>query len=481
MKQPTLPPAILTVFGITGDLVQRKLLPALYYLAEAKLLPDEFVIVGVTRRGTTVKEVISNVKDRINTEGKVTNTATLRWLSKRINIVTMDLTKQEEYRRLKVELDSYEVQQQVCLNRIFYLAIPAQTFGPVVEMLGVAGLNRGCQHGVAESRLLIEKPFGFDLLSAEELVELLTKHFAEDQTYRIDHFLAKETTQNILTFRSCNPLFKAVWNKQAVDYISITAAEKIGIEGRAVFYDQTGALRDIIQSHLLQLLALVTMDMPQNHTAEEVHKAKLKLLESVELIPPNQVEKRAIRGQYRSYRQEVGNPDSVTETFAMVELSINNERWSGVPILLSTGKAMAVKRTDIEVVFKDHEGQGDDINSLIIRIQPNEGIALELLAKKPGFEHRTQSVHMDFSYHRSFTDDTHPDAYERVLADALQGDRTLFTTSKEVLASWKIVEPILHSWGINSKGLESYDEGSWGPQSAVRLAGRAGVKWPPNV
>jgi glucose-6-phosphate 1-dehydrogenase len=475
-----LDPAIITIFGITGDLANRYLLPALYDLAKAGLMPAHFLIVGITRRGTTTEEVLNNLRHQLEAKGKACDEPTLRRLAERISIITMDLTSQAEYERLKAELDSFEDEQGMCLNRIFYLSIPAQTFGPVVDMLGKAQLNTGCQHGRTDSRLLVEKPFGFDLVSAEELVKRLAVHFKEEQVYRIDHFLAKETAQNILTFRLYNPLFKAVWDRRAIDCIAITAAEKISIEGRAAFYEQTGALRDVLQNHLLQLLTLVTMELPKAPSAKAIHQRKQALLKAVEIIPLDEVKKHAVRGQYRDYTKEVDNADSTIETFAAVRLCIANDRWRGVPMLLTTGKALAEKTTEIRIIFKDHEGLKHITNTLIIRIQPNEGIALELLAKKPGFEDKTQTVHMDFSYSRSFAGSSHPDAYEHLLADAIQGDRTLFTTGEEVLAAWRIIEPILHSWNLDSKDLEIYEPGSWGPAGAAALATRAGAKWPPT-
>lgn len=454
--------ALLVIFGITGDLSQRKLLPALYHLTKDNLLPENFKIVGISRRVITPDEILAKMRQELeDTESKY-DQKTLERLAANISTFTMDLTNLEEYKRLKWELDQIEDQAGVCLNRIFYLAIPSQTFGSVVDLLGEAELNTGCQHQATESRLLVEKPFGSDLSSALSLIDQLSKHFSEDQIYRIDHYLAKETAQNILTFRFYNPLFSAVWNHKTIDHIVITAAETIGIEGRAVFYEQTGALRDVIQNHLLQLLALTTMEKPKDMSAMSIHVEKLKLLKAVVPISPADVPHSSTRGQYANYKKEVKNQDSFTETFAALRLQLDNPRWKGVPLLLVTGKALSEKKTEIAVTFKDPDDPQKTGNTLIIRIEPNEGIGLFVLAKKPGFEHEIQQVHMDFRYSQSFSG-IHPDAYERVLVDTIKGDRTLFATSDEVIAAWKIVDPILKAWHANSNDIEQYPEGSQGP------------------
>jgi glucose-6-phosphate 1-dehydrogenase len=474
MTKTPIESAILTIFGITGDLAARKLLPSLYYLFQAELLPKNFAIVGVTRSGTTVDKLIEKIRTSVESDGVSADQAILDHMAKVIRIVEMDLTNAEDYTRLKKELDAVEDSHGVCMNRLFYLAIPAQTFAHIVGLLAHAELNSGCQHGKAESRLLIEKPFGYDLASAQELIEQLNTAFSEEQIYRIDHYLAKETTQNILTFRFANPLFKAAWDNSLVSHIMITAAEKIGIEGRVAFYEQTGALRDLIQSHLFQLMALVTMEEPKELGSDAIHREKLRLLEAVEPIHADKVANIAVRGQYEGYREEVADPHSMTETYAAVRLAIDNDRWRGVPVLLRTGKGLAEKATEITLVFC--EKPGAETNSLTFRIQPNEGIVVSLQAKKPGFTDEMQEVQMDFLYRNSFVG-IQPDAYQRVLVDALKGDKTLFATSEEVLASWRIVEPILHAWSI-SKELPTYEIGSWGPSEATNLAHNAHIQWP---
>jgi glucose-6-phosphate 1-dehydrogenase len=472
---PALEPAILTIFGLTGDLAQRKLLPALYQLAHDKLLPDSFKIVGISRRDTTVEDVIERIRHGIEARGGTCDEETLAWLREAISIVHMNMTDEHEYAGLKRELDRIEDELGICLNRLFYLAIPSTLFGSVIRRLGQQDLNAGCQHGRAESRLLIEKPFGYDLESAEELIGTIAESFTESQVYRIDHYLAKETVQNILTFRFQNPLLKQSWDGRHISRITITASESIGIEGRAAFYEQMGALRDLVQSHLLQLLALIAMDKPTTMTAKAIHASKEILLRQVKPPHADQMAERAIRGQYKSYREEVGNDDSMVETFAAVRLTIENERWADVPVLIRTGKALKAKTTEITVAFYDPTVSELE-NYLTLYIQPDEGFTLKLHIKKPGFENETQSVDMRFKYDET-VNAAHPDAYERVLVDAVRGDKTLFATSEEVLASWHIIEPIMQAWAQNLSPLHIYDNGSWGPDASQQLAEAAGDGW----
>lgn len=468
-------PSLLVIFGITGDLARRKLLPALYHLAHDQLLPTPYKIVGVTRRGTTTQKVITAIRHSVEATGETCDSRALALLKRNISIVTMDITKPEEYKRLKQELDQIEDELSICMNRLFYLAIPSQVFGPIVKQLGASKLNDGCQHGTSESRLLIEKPFGYDLLSARELIQELAQVFSERQIYRIDHYLAKETVQNILTFRMQNPLFEAVWNNQHISHILVTAAESIGIEGRVNFYEQIGALRDIIQSHLLQIITLITMDKPKIFTPEAIHTAKLEVLRDIAPPHADDMHERTVRGQYQGYRLEVENPSSQTETYSALQLEISNPRWKGVPILLRTGKQLATKLTDVVVVFQ-HSNHPSTKNYLTIRIQPLEGISLSVQVKKPGIRREAEQVNLSFSYGDRVAG-AHADAYERVLADAMRGDKTLFATSEEVLESWRVLQPILDAWGQNRTVLYEYVSGSWGPAAGNELVRKAGTQW----
>jgi glucose-6-phosphate 1-dehydrogenase len=370
----------------------------------------------------------------------------------------MDLTSGKDYAALHEKLDAIETENGVCMNRLYYLSIPPQVYMPVIRLLGEQGLNTSCQHGKAMTRLLVEKPFGFNLQSAKDLINETAEVFGEEQVFRIDHYLAKETVQNILTFRFQNPIFEALWHHKYIANISISAREKIDIEGRAAFYEPLGALRDIIQSHLVQVMAIVTMDKPEVSDSEHVHIAKQQLMEKIESVPADKVAQRVIRGQYEGYREEVNNAESMTETYAAVTVYIDSPRWQGIPIRLSTGKALSERKTEVLVSFHGASGQAN--NDLRFRIQPNEGIELDLVTKKPGFSDELQTTAMDFSYNHDFENHGHPDAYERVLVDAVRGDHTLFATSEEVLASWRVLQPVLDEWAKRSDDLVFYKPGT---------------------
>lgn len=455
---------LLVIFGITGDLSRRYLLPSLYELDRAHLLPDEFEIIGATRRGEEVPTILAGITAELGRQGQAANQAALERLGRRLRIITLDPTHAADQARLKKLLDDIEDERGVCLNRLFYLSTPPAIFGPVVDLLGSSGLNSGCKHGVADSRLMVEKPFGSNLASATELVKRLHKSFKEEQIFRIDHYLAKETAQNILTFRFANPIFQTSWSREHIKAITITAAETIGIEGRVAFYESVGALRDFVQNHLLQLLAITTMAVPSVMDAAHIHAEKSQLLEAIAPIRPGEVGRLATRGQYRGYRAEVANPDSFTETFARLHLTINNDTWRGVPITLESGKRLNERSTTITLVFCAADSR-EPANRLIFRIQPDEGITVELLAKEPGLGNDTKPVDMTFTYATSFATKTQPNAYERVLMDGIRGDQTLFTSSDEVLASWRIVEAVVEEWTKSGAGLITYEPGT--PAAAV--------------
>ncbi len=510
---------VLVIFGLTGDLSKRKLLPALYHLTRRGVLPDGFRVLGISRKGTTVGDVIAVVRDAVSREGPETDTngrdgalprnETLSRLESMLSILDMDISREGDYGLLARELDRIDANAGEPLNRLFYLAIPANLFGTVTARLGKPDINRRGPEG-RESRFLIEKPFGENLETARELIERLDRDFDEEQIFRIDHYLAKETAQNILAFRFGNPLFRGSWNRDRVRAIMISANESIGIEGRTAFYERMGALRDLVQSHLLQLLALVTMRRPDSMDSDSIHKAKEELLAKV--VPPAAERMRddTVRGQYASYRDETGKVGSMTETYAALRLSIDSDEWRGVPVLLRTGKMLREKVTEINMVFGDGEsgncagadavagdgagadavagGAGDggvtagsgspafgECNVLTIRIQPNEGIAVDLRIKKPGFDSLFDDVQLDYCYRSDET--AIPDAYERVLVDGMRGDRTLFASANEVLSCWRISNPILDAWKEPDFPLHVYENGSAGPEAANALARAAGVKW----
>jgi glucose-6-phosphate 1-dehydrogenase len=455
-SSPVLQPSVIVIFGITGDLAQRKLLPALYYLMKANLLHEKTLIVGITRRDVTAEELFSKI-DLDGDPNTDSDPEVVGRIKGALRMYKMSMTEGTDYDKLLQYLNHLEEEQGMCLNRLYYLSIPPQVLGPIVRNLGEHGLNATCQHAAASSRLLVEKPFGYDLTSAKQLIEETGRYFGEDQIFRIDHYLAKETTQNILTFRTHNPIFDKIWDSQHISQVEITASEQIGIEGRAVFYEQTGALRDVVQNHLLQLLAVVAMEPPAAMDSDATHAVKQTLLEQIMPIQPNEIGERAKRAQYEGYKTEVGKDDSFVETYASLNLSIDNPRWKNVPFIVRTGKSLAEKRTDIRVIFGDAKA---DHNELNLRIQPNEGIDVVLNAKKPGFDETLQTVVMDFRYEDNFKNNGHPDAYERVLVDAAKGDHTLFATSDEVLASWRIVESVVKAWEVNGDGLITYKPGT---------------------
>jgi glucose-6-phosphate 1-dehydrogenase len=455
-------PAIVVIFGITGDLVKRKLFPALYGLIKAGLVDDNTKIIGITRQDLSTEAVLSDlIADYPEYDER-----SLKFLKDRFNVQTMDVNSPDDYRKLLETLNKMEDDLGVCLNRLFYLSIPPQVFGNIVTNLGKSGLNKKCKHDIAESRLLVEKPFGYDLKSAEELIRQTNEYFGEDQVFRIDHYLAKETAQNILSFRFNNAIFESIWEERYVARIEISALETIGIENRANFYDQTGALRDIIQSHLLQLLAIVTMEEPLSFSSNDIHTAKIALLNEINPIKTDVVQDLTFRGQYESYRTEVDKPESITETYAAIKVSIDHPRWKNVPIIIKTGKSLNEKKTEVKVTFKRHDKDEKltQHNSLTFRIQPNEGIDIGILVKKPGLDNELDLVDMDFSYGKYFPDGSQPDAYERVLIDAIRGDHTLFSTGQEVLAAWKVIEDILKVWAASGDNLKVYQDNSTGPE-----------------
>ncbi len=480
--------SILVIFGITGDLAKRKLLPALYGLSRENLLPEGFRIIGVSRRGTTNRDIL-DILEKASAPESTENTsdpereAAIRRIGNALRIIDMDIGKTDSYGVLADTLAQADRDSGRPMNRLFYLAIPASLFPTVTARLAEPDINTR-ETGVRESRFLIEKPFGQDLASAQALIDQLGQSFDEAQLFRIDHYLAKETAQNILAFRFQNPLFRGIWNRKHISHILITASEKIGIEGRTAFYDHMGAMRDLVQSHLLQLLALVTMDEPAVMDSRHIHREKEALLSRIQPPTPDKMAERTVRGQYRSYRDETGIPDSKTDTYAALWLEIDTETWRDVPVLIRTGKALARKVTEITLIFADEApGSANRTgrrNCLTLRIQPDEGIAVDFAIRKPGFEDTVEQVQLDYCY-RGLEEPVRSDAYRRVLFDALRGDATLFATDREVLECWRISEPVLNAWKEDRVPLEFYDNGAAGPAGADELAGRAGTEWLPET
>ncbi len=418
-------PTILVIFGITGDLSHRKLLPALAAIKKAGQLPDDFKVLGLSRRQVTAKDVLTD------------DCSSLEPL---IDVQTMDVDDPADYQKLKQQLEKSASQV------IFYFAVPPQAVLPIVKNLGEAGLNG------PEAKLLLEKPFGVDFPSAKKLIEEIDAHYKEDQVYRIDHYLAKEMAQNITVFLGSNTIFRDLWSNSYIESVEITALEKIGIEGRVDLWEQTGTLRDFVQSHLLQLAALVLMEPCSDiFDFAEIPRRRLKALEALQPANP----KASTRGQYKGYREEVGNPDSNIETFARLQLESTDSRWKGVPIFLMTGKKFDRKFTAIRVRFKKPNEAAS--NLLIFRVQPDEGIEIDLWVKKPGYQRELQKLKLDFVYEQGTR---LPDAYEMVIVDAMRSNHSLFASSAEVLASWKVLQPVLEDWADNDKGLVIYEPDS---------------------
>ena len=437
---------ILVIFGITGDLSKRKLLPALYHIFSQQLLPSDVKIIGVSRHDLTIDDLLTSVELCVSEVDNVCDPVVMGRLKAALETIKLDPTSNEDFTQLKQRLETLADGSD--REFLFYMSIPPAAYAPIVENLGKVGLNSD------NCRLILEKPFGHDTQSAKELIAVVNTSFNEDKIYRTDHYLAKDTAQNLLTFRLYNPIFETIWNAEHIKSVHIRAVEQIGIEGRADFYEQTGALRDLIQSHLLQLLALSLMDLPSDLNSDQIHRSKHFFLEQLLPADPSTV----TRGQYQSYRQEVNNSDSTTETYVQLHLKHDAERWQGVDIILETGKALAAKDTSITIEFKtNHEHPS---NNLRFQIQPNEGISLQLVVKKPGLAGGTAHKSLNFDYENAFAANQHIDAYERVLMDAINADQSLFASSDEIMATWQVIQPLLDAWKDNGDGLKLYPTGA---------------------
>lgn len=430
-------PTILIIIGIFGDLSVRKLIPALGKMAAAGALPDSFSILGVTRRSD---EQIDKL---------LINTKKADYLKDKIELLSMNLTEVSDYKKLSEKIKEIEKKLGTEAQHLFYLAVPPQVSQPIIELLGESGLAKE-----GEAKLLLEKPFGVDLDSASELVKYIDKYFDSEQVYRIDHYLAKEMAQNIIVFRENNFLFNETWNNKFITAIKIIAAESIGVEGRAVFYEQTGALRDLIQSHLLQLAALVLMEIPSNEKIDLIPNLRLEALRQLKLASRDSG--KLIRGQYESYQNEVHNIGSSVETFVSLLLESTNPKWLGVPITLTTGKSLDKKFTGIKIFYKNEEGKEN--NQLIFSLQPDEGVELELFAKRPGYDNTVSQHSLKFSFQEYYAN--LPEAYEQVLFNAFNSDHALFTSSAEVLETWRILNEIQNDWKMSSDDLIIYKQGS---------------------
>lgn len=479
-------PIILVIFGATGDLARTRLLPSLYKLARKDLLPPNFFIVGFSRHQLTLTEYRQFIKEEILKRLSKEEFSESFWqkFSLRLSFLSGDFTDPTAFR----DLNTYVRQLAKKSHRIFYLATPPNFYEAIIEELrqsNLAKLEKGLWR-----RVLIEKPFGRDFQSAKALDEKLCAIFAEEEIYRVDHYLGKETVQNILVFRFANSVFETNWNQEFIDCVQITASETDGVGSRGGFYEQTGALRDMVQNHLLNLVALIAMEQPRGLTLKDLVRERHKLLSAVVSYDPLVVDKYVVRGQYgpgkqtAAYRQEPDvNPRSTVETFTAIKLFIHNDRWQDVPFYLRTGKHLAKKVTEISLHFKSTckllfgEKCGNEQNILSLKIQPEEGITFRLIAKKPGFGLELGGAPMEFSYGHAFGQEL-IDSYERVFVDVLAGDRTLFSRSEGIEASWQFIDNILYAWQTQKPPkFPNYPPGSWGPEEADELIEKDSREW----
>ncbi|MDF1479875.1 glucose-6-phosphate dehydrogenase [Leifsonia sp. H3M29-4] len=484
-------PSALVIFGVTGDLSRKKLMPAVYDLANRGLLPPGFALVGFARREWEDQDFAQVVHDAVKQYARTPFDEDV-WmqLSEGIRFVQGEFDEPEAFERLKSTLEELDVQRGTMGNHAFYLSIPPKSFPLVTEQLRNSGLAEPADG--QWRRVVIEKPFGSDLKTARELNAVVESVFPPDSVFRIDHYLGKETVQNILALRFANQLYEPIWNANYVDHVQITMAEDVGVGGRAGYYDGIGAARDVIQNHLLQLLALTAMEEPVSFDAGDLRAEKEKVLSAVRL--PKDLGKHTARGQYAGgwsggervlgFLEEEGmNPLSTTETYAAIRLDIGTRRWAGVPFYLRTGKRLGRRVTEIAVVFKRApqylfaESQTSDLgqNALVIRVQPDEGVTIRFGSKVPGAGMQVRDVTMDFGYGHAFTEAS-PEAYERLILDVLLGDPPLFPRHEEVELSWKILDPIEEYWAKQGQP-EQYRPGTWGPASADALMARDGRSW----
>jgi glucose-6-phosphate 1-dehydrogenase len=488
----------LVIFGASGDLTRRKLVPALWSMFQSRVLPEPFAVVGVGRSEMSNEHFRARMREAIADFARVQPPSQKVWdrFAQALFYYSGDPADAALYDGLGRYIAKVEQERSTGGNRLFYLATPPSIYPSVVTRLGAAGLNRPPDGSSGWVRIIIEKPFGRDLASSRALNQVVTSVFAEEQVYRIDHYLGKETVQNILVFRWANGIFEPLWNRNHVDHVQITVGESIGVENRGAYYEEAGALRDMIQNHILQLLCLVAMEPPVTFDAGPVRDEKTKVMHAIRPIPADEVDRLAVRGQYGpgfvegqrvvGYREEKGvSAQSITETYAALRLEVDNWRWAGVPFYLRTGKRLAKRASEIAVqfkrtphlVFRRNPEILAEPNLLILRIQPDEGMSLTFGAKLPGPDLRIRPVEMDFDYGRAFGGEP-PEAYERLLLDAMKGDATLYARGEWVDLAWELLTPVLDTWAVGDPQMfPNYEAGGWGPAEADSLIERAGRNW----
>ncbi len=491
------PPTVIVIFGASGDLTARKLVPAIYNLCLDNLLPPNFFLIGYGRKDVSDAAFREGITKSVQTHSRRELNADI-WERVKNSAVYHrgDYDDDSAYKGLSARIDTIEKDLGRDVQALFYISTPPSVFKPILENLGASRLARRHQNSPCASRVVIEKPFGSDFDSARELNQVITEQFEEKQVYRIDHYLGKETVQDLLVQRFANSIFEPLWNRRYVECVQITVAEDLGVGSRGSYYEQSGATRDMIQNHTMQLLSLTAMEPPVSLDPEAIRDEKVKLLKAIQPLNPNERDGDVVRAQYDEgliggkkvpgYKQEEGvAADSGTETYAALRLSINNWRWAGVPFYMRSGKRMARRVSEIAIQFKRPPGIlfGDaerfDLasNTMVIQIQPDEGTTLLLNSKIPGLETRTQPVKMHFRYRTTYGSNT-PEAYERLILDAMIGDSTLFIRGDETEASWRLITPVLEHWqSLGPRGMGSYVAGSWGPLASEQLLWRNRHEW----
>ncbi|MDB5081854.1 MAG: zwf [Chloroflexi bacterium] len=498
IRQERVPePCTMIIFGATGDLTHRKLIPALYNQALERRLPPNFNMVGFARRPYNDETFQQEALNSINKFSRRRPVQPAVWdqFGKNIHYVQSDFTNPEGYKKLAETLDKIDEESGTRGNRLFYLSTNPDDYPTIVQNLGKVGLDK-TKNSNSWVRIIVEKPFGFDLPSALKLNETIASVFHENQIYRIDHYLGKETVQNILVFRFANSIFEPLWNRQYVDHIQIIVSEELGVEGRGPYYDESGAIRDMVQNHMMQVLSLICMEPPSNFEANAVRDEKVKVLRAIAPLTPDDVVERTVRGQYGpgmingepvpGYREEERvPPETITETYVAIKLFVDNWRWAGVPIYLRTGKRLPKRTSEVALQFKpvphglfSQPGEPPiEPNVLALQIQPNEGISLKFGAKVPGPTMNIRPVTMDFRFGQSFGVAA-ADAYERLILDAMLGDSTLFARRDEVEQAWAIVTSIIDGWKLHMPPkFPNYEAGTWGPHEADELIERDGRRW----
>jgi glucose-6-phosphate 1-dehydrogenase len=485
MSSPRADSCVFVIFGASGDLTRKKLLPAIYNLAESRHLPDEFAILGVARPRIDEKTYREQMRERVRAaEGEPLDAEKWKRVEDRLSYMSGEFDDPATYAELARALERIRAEHHTPPNFLFYLAIPPDLFATVVKRLAEAGLTR---QDAGWRRVIIEKPFGYDLATARALnAELTAAGLLESQIYRIDHYLGKETVQNIMAFRFANGVFEPTWNRRYVDHVQMTVGEEAGVENRGAYYDRAGALRDMVQNHMFQLLTLVAMEPPISFRADDVRDEKVKVLHAMTRLTAEDVRRSVVRAQYHGYRQEPNvAPTSRTETYVALELFVDNWRWAGVPFYLRTGKRLHQRVTEISVQFKpapftlfrETPVACTNPNVLALRIQPEESICLSFDAKVPGPLERLDTVNMEFSYARHF--EVEPTTgYETLLFDAMAGDQTLFHRMDMVEAGWQVVQPILDAWAQDQRSpVPGHPSKTWGPPEADLLIERDGRQW----